>query len=100
MAKPGTRSSKSARSPAPLGQASAGATMSRIPMSLKLIAVAIGVCALSACASLDTSQSLAHVTPAAKIDNGLGNLPHYRDWTDPTGRAPMGLVVTAEESTR
>ena len=25
-----------------------------------------------------------------KIDSGLGELPHYRDWKDPTGKAPLG----------
>jgi hypothetical protein len=72
--------------------------MSRIPKSLKLIAAAIAVSALSACASLDVGAS--NATPAAKVDSGLGELPHYRDWADPTGRAPTERVVTAEDSTR
>ncbi len=38
--------------------------------------------------------------PVAKVDNGLGELPHYRDWIDPTGRSPMGPVMTANDSTR
>jgi len=40
------------------------------------------------------------VRDTAKVDNGLGDLPHYRDWIDPTGRAPMEPVVTAEDATR
>lgn len=24
-----------------------------------------------------------------KVDSGLGDLPHYRAWSDPTGKAPM-----------
>ena len=70
--------------------------MSKSANSLKVLAVIIGVCALSACQSLDTTAS----TPAAKIDSGLGNLPHYRDWIDPSGRTPMAPVTTASETTR
>ena len=29
-------------------------------------------------------------TPGAKIDSGLGDLPHYRYWADPTGKNPAG----------
>jgi len=63
--------------------------------SLKVIALAIGVATLSACASMDAGS--AYTAPAAKVDSGLGDLPHYRDWIDPTGRAPMDSVVTAED---
>jgi hypothetical protein len=66
--------------------------------SLKMIAVAIGILSMSACASLEVGQ--ADSVPAAKLDNGLGELPHYRDWVDPTGRAPMDPMLTANESTR
>ena len=66
--------------------------------TLKMIAVAIGIVSICACASIDLGQ--AGPMPAAKIDNGLGDLPHYRDWIDPTGRAPMAPMQTAEESTR
>jgi hypothetical protein len=66
--------------------------------ALKVIALAIGVAALSACASVDASH--AQATPGAKLDNGLGELPHYRDWVDPTGRAPTAHVVSAKDSAR
>ena len=69
--------------------------MSKFQQSLKVLAVVIGIGALSACQSLNSVG-----VPVAKVDNGLGDLPHYRDWTDPSGRAPMGPVVTATESTR
>jgi hypothetical protein len=34
-----------------------------------------------------------------KIDSGLGELPHYRHWADPTGRSPLraGEVRVAGE---
>lgn len=62
---------------------------------LKVIALAIGIAALSACASTDTNQGM---VPAAKMDNGLGDLPHYRDWVDPSGHAPMQRVHAAARS--
>ena len=68
--------------------------MSKFQQSLKALAVIIGVSALSACQSLNPN------VPVAKSDNGLGELPHYRDWIDPTGRSPMGAVVTANDTTR
>ncbi len=70
--------------------------MSKSTQSLRALAVIIGVCALSACQSLDPAVT----TPAAKVDSGLGDLPHYRDWIDPSGRAPMEHITTARETTR
>jgi hypothetical protein len=60
--------------------------------TLKVIALAIGVLTISACASLDAGH--ASMVPAAKVDSGLGELPHYRDWVDPSGRAPMGRLAS------
>jgi len=68
--------------------------MSKFQQSLKVLAVVIGIGTLSACQSTPPNM------PVAKIDNGLGELPHYRDWVDPTGRSPMGPVMTANDSTR
>jgi hypothetical protein len=65
---------------------------------LKVIALAIGVMTMSACASLDAGH--ASVVPAAKVDNGLGELPHYRDWVDPTGRMPTRAMLTASDARR
>jgi hypothetical protein len=31
-----------------------------------------------------------------KLDSGLGSLPHYSKWADPTGRNPMGSRVAGE----
>jgi hypothetical protein len=92
MPEPGARNTK-CDEPAPFGQQS-GVIMSKFQQSLKVLAVVIGIGALSAC------QSLSPEVPVAKVDNGLGDLPHYRDWIDPTGRSPMGPVMTANDSTR
>ncbi|MBE7419099.1 MAG: hypothetical protein HS128_15405 [Ideonella sp.] len=72
--------------------------MNRISTRLKLIA-ATGL-VLSGCASFDNASMPAGPMPVAKIDNGLGDLPPYREWLDPTGRAPMGPLVTASYSAR
>ena len=71
--------------------------MKSFGQTLKVIALAIGVLTMSACASLDAGQSAA--VPAAKVDSGLGDLPHYRDWVDPSGRVPTQML-TASDSTR
>lgn len=57
-------------------------------------------CALSALA-LSVAFGAAHgqveaSTPAQKIDSGLGDLPHYSQWVDKTGRKPMGTRVPGE----
>jgi hypothetical protein len=31
-----------------------------------------------------------------KLDSGLGDLPHYSTWADPTGRNPMGNRIVGE----
>lgn len=72
--------------------------MKSLRPTLKVIALAIGVMTMSACASLDASH--ASVVPAAKVDNGLGELPHYRDWVDPTGRMPTRAMLTASDAGR
>ena len=64
--------------------------------TLKVIALAIGVATLSACASLDAGSAQAR--HGMKLDSGLGELPHYRDWIDPTGRTPMEPMQTAEST--
>jgi hypothetical protein len=31
--------------------------------------------------------------PGQKIDSGLGDLPHYSQWADPTGKDPLRRVA-------
>lgn len=50
-----------------------------------------------------TSITSASTAPLAnqKIDDGLGDLPHYSRWIDPTGRDPLGReVVRVSEARR
>jgi hypothetical protein len=72
--------------------------MKSFGQTLTVIALAIGVMTMSACASLDADH--ASVVPAAKVDSGLGELPHYRDWVDPSGRTPTHSMLTASDSAR
>ena len=72
--------------------------MKSFGQTLKVIALAIGVLTMSACASLDAGH--ASVVPGAKIDSGLGELPHYRDWVDASGRMPTRSMLTASGTTR
>ena len=72
--------------------------MKSFDQSLKVIALAVGVLTMSACSSLDAGH--ASVLPAAKVDSGLGELPHYRDWVDASGRMPTRAVLTASGTHR
>ncbi len=33
-----------------------------------------------------------------KVDSGLGDLPHYSQWTDPTGKNPVQVKVSAKRA--
>jgi hypothetical protein len=93
MAKPDHAQQATRAASDPHGHTTPGVIMKSFGQTRKLIALAIGVLTMSACASLDAGH--ASVVPGAKIDSGLGELPHYRNWVDPTGRAPMGSMRTA-----
>lgn len=59
------------------------------------------LCALLAAAALGLSASPALSGPdtgvaGQKLDSGLGELPHYSQWVDPTGRYPLGHRVVGE----
>ena len=38
----------------------------------------------------------AAATEGQKLDSGLGELPHYSQWQDKTGRAPVRVQVAGE----
>jgi hypothetical protein len=98
MAKPDPARQSSAQRPNRRATRRQESIMKTLGQSLKIIALAIGVLTMSACASLDVGSS--SPMPAAKMDNGLGELPHYRDCVDPSGRTPTQAVLTASDSTR
>lgn len=59
---------------------------------IPVLASALGAVMLvpAGAASADTASSPAVQVQGEKLDSGLGELPHYRDWKDPTGKAPLG----------
>jgi hypothetical protein len=71
--------------------------MNRFQRALRMMALVAGAWALVACQSLNPGE-IAAGAPAAKIDSGLGELPHYRDWVDPSGRMSMDRLVSASDS--
>lgn len=66
-------------------------------MSLKLAAAmtaALGVLASTPTLAGETIATTAQV-PGQKIDSGLGELPHYSQWADPTGKNPLRRTSSA-----
>jgi hypothetical protein len=64
--------------------------------TLSLIAVALAGTALLPLASAalsGTSAPTAVDVAGEKLDSGLGELPHYREWKDKTGKDPMGRAM-------
>ena len=59
--------------------------------SLKMaaaLATALGILAGTPALAGDAIATAAQV-PGQKIDSGLGELPHYSQWADPTGKNPL-----------
>lgn len=66
-------------------------------MSLKIaaaLAAALGVLASTPTLAGDALATSAQV-PGQKIDSGLGALPHYSQWADPTGKNPLRRTASA-----
>ncbi len=57
-----------------------------------ILASALGAVMLvpAGAASADSAATPTVQVQGEKLDSGLGDLPHYRDWKDPTGKAPLG----------
>jgi hypothetical protein len=56
------------------------------------LAAALPLQATTASATDAVSSTVA----GQKIDSGLGELPHYRLWADPSGKNPVAKPVAAE----
>jgi hypothetical protein len=52
----------------------------------------------SATAAGTGAKSSPRVVAGQKIDSGLGELPHYRLWADPSGKNPMGLSKSGKSA--
>lgn len=62
-----------------------------------LLAVMTGLASAPALAA-DAVSATAQV-PGQKIDSGLGDLPHYSQWADPTGKNPLRRPATGSSDT-
>ena len=51
-----------------------------------LVALAASVCVLSGAAVAADNKLATPQVVGEKLDSGLGELPHYRHWADPTGK--------------
>lgn len=69
-------------------------------MTLKIsaaMAAALGILASTPTLAGEAVATTAQV-PGQKIDSGLGELPHYSQWTDPTGKNPLRRTASAPAS--
>jgi hypothetical protein len=69
------------------------------PFSQALLCVA-ATAAMLFQVSTSAAADEAAITPVVvgqKLDSGLGDLPHYRDWADPTGKAPVAAKVAGQK---
>ena len=73
----------------------------RLATMKRVAAPAVGVL-LVACMIFEGSSMLRAGTQrdqfvaGQKLDSGLGDIPHYSQWTDRTGRAPLAYPVVGE----
>jgi hypothetical protein len=51
--------------------------------------VVLSLTAALAVASFAAAAVDSRHVPGEKVDSGLGDLPHYSQWADPTGKTPM-----------
>lgn len=63
-----------------------------VAAALAVSFVSLGSVAVAA----DRAAAPAHKVSGEKIDSGLGDLPHYSKWADPTGKNPT-LAKAADQ---
>lgn len=66
-------------------------------ISFALLAVAASATLLFQTAVATADESAARPATGQKLDSGLGDLPHYRYWTDKTGKNPMADQVAGQK---
>jgi hypothetical protein len=73
--------------------------MKPIPHALLCLAATGALLFQAAAANAADADSAAAASAVAgqKLDSGLGDLPHYRDWADPTGKAPVAAKVAGQK---
>lgn len=66
-------------------------------MKFLMIVALASALPLQATTALATDAASASATLAGqKIDSGLGDLPHYRLWADPSGKSPIASQNAAK----
>jgi hypothetical protein len=66
-------------------------------LKLTLAAAILGAATLAPVSALTARAPVsAQRATGEKLDSGPGELPHYRDWSDPSGNAPMGTARFAQ----
>jgi hypothetical protein len=74
-----------------------GNNMKAILIPLAAVALSgAAMLAISATPTMSVGAPAAHVE-GEKLDSGLGDLPHYRDWADKTGKAPVGAAASGQQ---
>jgi outer membrane receptor protein involved in Fe transport len=72
--------------------------MKPIPHALLCMAAAGALLFQAGVAAADATSPVTTTAAAGqKLDSGLGDLPHYRDWADPTGKAPVATKVAGQK---
>jgi hypothetical protein len=61
------------------------------------LANCIAVSLLAFAFSATSAEQAANAVIGQKLDSGLGQLPHYSKWTDPSGKSPMQVHVLGEK---
>ena len=69
--------------------------MKPIPRTLLGLAATVALCVQTFAVSAQEAPAVA--AAGQKIDSGLGDLPHYRYWADPTGKTPMVAKIAGQK---
>jgi hypothetical protein len=65
--------------------------------SFALLAVSATAAMLFQTAVATADEAAMQPVAGQKLDSGLGDLPHYRYWTDKTGKNPMAHQVAGQK---
>jgi len=68
------------------------------PLLAAACAIAIGVLGTAPAMAAEAAESKTQV-PGEKLDSGLGELPHYSQWADPTGKNPLRRAANPSSAT-
>ncbi len=67
------------------------------PISRTSLCLAAAAALWLQASAVSAQEAPALAAAGQKIDSGLGDLPHYRYWADPTGKAPMVAKLAGQK---